>query len=218
MTKPNAAAIIFDFDGVLVDTARDIANAANFTLNSLGLPEKPTQVVMGYIGGGAEPLLRRVLAENADRLLAQALPVFMQRYKAYYCVETTLYPGVHEGLEKLSRAGLPMAIATNKLEPLTHGILEKLGISQYFVTVIGPESIQHRKPHPESILRILEQIQLPAAQVVMVGDTAADLQAGKAAGTLTCGATYGYGSIEEIQATQPDFTVNSFTQFLDLIL
>jgi 2-phosphoglycolate phosphatase len=213
--KFNLEMVIFDFDGVLVDTGMDIANATNFTLTSLGLAELPVDQIMQYIGGGAEPLLTRCLGERAIELMDQALPIFSKRYAQYYCVETVRYPGVLEMLETLHQAGLRMAIATNKREPLTHGILDKLDMKAYFPMVVGPESITKRKPDPEAVIKILQAVQIPAGRSLMVGDTAADLLAGQAAGTLTCGVTYGYGSFQEITDCKPDILIGAIGELVE---
>jgi phosphoglycolate phosphatase len=209
--------IIFDFDGVLVDTGPDIASATNFTLRQFNLETLPADVIITYIGGGAEMLMRRCLKDQADSLLAQALPVFIQRYNDYSCVETCLYPGVQAVLEHYKKAGKHLAIATQKKEAITHNILNHLGIAAYIDTVIGPDSVTHRKPHPESVQRILEKSGTKAERAVMVGDMPSDIQTGKAAGTWTCAVFYGYGTRDEILAAKPDKTLEYLPQILDWI-
>jgi phosphoglycolate phosphatase len=217
MMAYNVDTIIFDFDGVLVDTGPDIANAANFTLRQFHLAELPKEIVIGYIGGGAEMLMRRCLKEQADALLSQALPIFNQRYNEYCCVDTCLYPGVKSVLEQYKKIGKRMGIATQKKETFTHIILSQLDIEAYFEVIVGPDSVTHRKPHPESVLHILEKTEARAERAVVVGDMPTDIQAGKAAGTLTCGVCYGYGSREEILAAQPDVTIDTLVEMLDWI-
>lgn len=200
--------IVFDFDGVLVDTGPDIANAANETLQHLGLATLPQSTLIHYIGGGAEKLLRRCLKEQSDALLSQALPFFLKRYEAYCCVETQLYPHVRQVLDHYQALGKRMVIATQKNETITRTILDTLEITPYFELLIGAESVTHRKPHPESVLLALEKTGALPHQAVMIGDTASDLEAGKAAGTLTCGVLYGYGSKEEVLGAQPDIILD----------
>jgi phosphoglycolate phosphatase len=210
--------VIWDFDGVLVDTAPDIAGAANFTLRSLGFPELPPQTISNYIGGGAEALLRRLLdPHGALDLVPNALPIFVQRYEDCCCVDSVLYPGVKDVLEKFRRAGKRQSIATQKIERITRKIMNGLEIDSYFETVIGPESVTHRKPHPESILLILEHTETEPKRAIIVGDTNLDIQAGKAAKIWTCGVRYGYGTKEEIAAAEPDLALDSLIQLLDWI-
>jgi phosphoglycolate phosphatase len=210
--------IIFDFDGVLADTARDIATAANYTLKQLGLPEQPLDYVRAAIGSGAEAMLRRLLGESADTYLTQALPIFSQKYNEVYRDETEFYPSVHAGLERLYGSGIRMSIATNKRGPLTLGILEKAGLLNFFPVVIGPEAVQNRKPHPEALLKVLNQLGTAPDRALMVGDTEADIRAGQAAGVRTCGVTYGYGSQQEILEASPDFVIENFTELVEWVL
>ena len=215
--KKNTQLVIFDFDGVLVDTAPDIANAANYTLEAIGLERLPNDIIGSYIGGGAEPLMRKCLGSRAEELLPTALPVFIEHYKAFGFVETHLYPGVTQVLEKLAEMGKPMAIATNKMEQLTHQILNGLDIHNYFQSIVGPESITHRKPHPESINIILDRMGFKPDQAIIIGDTWMDIESGINAGIATCGVTYGYGSREEVENSKPDFIIDKLEQLFDYI-
>lgn len=213
--KTQIDTVIFDFDGVLVNTGPDIASAANFTLQLYHLEELPQDTIISYIGGGAEMLMRRCLKEHADELIDQVLPVFNQRYNEFCCVESHLYPDVQLILQHLKTAGKRMAIATQKKEAATHLMIDRLGINSYFDIVVGPDSVTHRKPHPESVLRILDSTSTRAERAVVVGDMPSDIQAGKAAGTFTCGVFYGYGAQQDILAAAPDLTVDRLSQLLD---
>ena len=93
-----------------------------------------------------------------------------------------------------------MAIATNKIEPITRGLIAKFGLEPHFLVVVGPESVTRRRPDPEVIDLILSRLEVAPAHALMIGDKAADILAGKAAGTFTCGALYGYGTEDEIAA------------------
>ena len=209
--------IIFDFDGVLVDTARDISNATNYVLRNLGLKELPTETVVGYIGGGIEPLLRRSLGNRADELFEKALPMYKKRYNEHCCEETVTYPRVIEVLDYCRATQKKMGIATNKAEVMTQQIVRGLQLEQYFQVVVGPDSVTHRKPHPEALNLIMERLDVQPSRTVMVGDSTSDILAGKAAGTITCGVTYGYGKPEDIRGAQPDFIIDHPEEFMSYI-
>lgn len=217
MEKIDVDTLIFDFDGVLVETGPDIAAAVNYTLNCLGVDALPVPRVISYIGGGAEVVLRRCLADRADALIAQALPIFIQRYHERCCVDSRLYPGVIEVLSHYARAGKRMTIATQKVEAITRSIMSTLGIASYFDVLIGSESVTHRKPHPEAILKTLERTSTLPNRAVIIGDTPIDIQAGKAAGVFTVGVDYGYGTPEEIEAANPDFKLHQLTEMMDCV-
>ncbi len=131
--------IVFDFDGVLVDTGGDIANAANYMLKSLGLQEQPIDKIISFIGGGAEPLVRKCLGSQAETLYDLGLDIFKKRYAEFYFVETKPYPGTRRILDHYHGLHKNMGIATNKVQRLTQGILNGLDMQHYFPVIIGPE-------------------------------------------------------------------------------
>ena len=213
----NVDAVIFDFDGVLVDTGLDIANAMNFVLRESGLAELPADTIIGFIGRGAGKLVQDSLGEEHAGLLDQALSMFLERYSRYYLVDTCLYPGVKEVLQSLHQARVRVAIATQKSEPITHSILSGLAIDPFITMVVGPESITHRKPHPESLLRVIQAFDIDPPGVLMVGDMPTDIQAGKAAGARTCAVTYGLGERAALEAAGPDFMIHEIKDLLILL-
>jgi phosphoglycolate phosphatase len=217
LEKRNVDVLVFDFDGVLVDTGHDIANAINYVLRHFGLAELPAEVIISFIGRGAPKLVQDSLGEAHLDLLDRALPMFLKRYSKFYLVETHLYPGVREVLEHYQEAGKTLAIATQKPEPITRSIISGLQISPYIDIVVGPESITHRKPHPESILKILQATQTEPQRLIMVGDMASDVQTGKAAGSLTCAVTYGLGHRPDLEAANPDFLIDEIKELCSLI-
>ncbi len=213
-----AQAVIFDLDGVLIDSGKDIANAVNFTLQALGRPTLPSAQIIGYIGPGIEGIWRQCLGADAEQLLNVALPIYKARYREYCVVETTFYPGIPETLSQLKSRGKTMAVATNKPEVFTRRILEGLNLAQYFEVVVGAESVQRKKPDPEAIQLILAKLGAPPETTLVVGDASTDIQAAKAAKTISCGVTYGYGSRQEILGAYPDFVIDRAEQLSPLIL
>jgi 2-phosphoglycolate phosphatase len=205
-------AIIFDFDGVLVDTAEDIAVAANAVLRRYSEPAVSLDRVRSGIGGGAEALMRYLLPDRDGDTLVEAAAVFKAEYGRCFAMHTQLYPGVREVLERFVTTGVVMAIATNKTEPITRGLVAEFGLEPYLSAVVGPESVTRRKPDPEAIDQILRCIDVPPARALMIGDTALDILAGKAAGTSTCGALYGYGTEADIARAAPDFVIRSIAE------
>ena len=207
--------IAFDFDGVIADTVGDIAVAANEVLVGLDLPAVPTSTVRAKIGGGVEALVRGLLAGHPEIPLDEAATRFRASYGRCFDETTTLFPDVTEVLDRLDAEGLRMAIATNKAEALTVHLVKKLGIARHFFLIVGPESVARRKPDPETVTRIVTAADVLPDRALMVGDTAADIQSGRAAGTGTCAVSYGYGDETELAETRPDFTIRRFVDLLD---
>jgi phosphoglycolate phosphatase len=210
--------IAFDFDGVIADTVGDIAVAANEVLVALDLPTVPASTVRANVGGGVEALVRGLLAGHPDIPLDEAAARFRASYARCFDERTTLFPGVAEVLARLDAAGLQMAVATNKAEALTVHLVEKLGIARHFFLIVGPESVARRKPDPETLTRIVTAAAVSPDRALMVGDTAADIQCGRAAGARTCAVSYGYGDESELAEARPDFTIRRFVDLLDHVV
>lgn len=223
-------AVLFDFDGVVADTLPDIAAAVNATLRHFGRKTLEQEKIACFVGNGAKKLLERAFsaAPLADETKAVAETSsntvsddIFEWYKSYYhehCKEKTqLYPSFQGLLELLEICGIHMATVTNKPLSITNTLIEKLGIQGFFNAVICPELVQNMKPHPEGLLLALKKINdqrtatgkpviLPE-NVLMVGDSATDIQAGKAAGMKTCAITGGYGNTGLLLAEEPDMTL-----------
>jgi 2-phosphoglycolate phosphatase len=208
--------VIFDFDGVLADTAEDMAHAANGVLLQYGMKPVPVLEVRRRIGGGAEALMSRLMVGASDWRVAEAAALFKRGLQACHD-HTHLYPGVRATLGRLHSQGVRLAVATNKVEAITVDALGRLGISAEFDIVVGAESVTHRKPDPEAVRLILDRLRIRAREALMVGDTAADITAGKRAGTWTCAVLYGYGEASDLEAAEPDFQVARFDEIPDLL-
>lgn len=209
--------VIFDLDGVLVDTGEDMANAANFMLRALGLEEVPTAKFISYIGGGMEDVVRKCLGDEAERLFGQAMTIYKERYAQYCLEQTKVYPGMRQVLAALQSSGIEMAVATNKMEGLTGKILRGMQIDGYFQLIVGPESVTSRKPDPEAIILILDKLRAAPERTLMVGDACTDIMAAKAAQILSCGVFYGFGRAEEIRSAGPNFVIDKPEELTSLL-
>lgn len=211
--------ILFDLDGVLIDSGRDIMNAVNWTLGQYGLPALPYEIVKSHVGHGAAELLARCFGEFGSghrETEARALAVYKTRYLDYSVVETTLYPGVEEGLNRLS--GLAMAVVTNKPGVLAHQILSALGIRHHFGSLIAPEVLTRMKPDPEGLHLAMKELGLQAQETLMAGDTWSDIEAGQRAGIRTFGALWGLGEIQALRDSKPDWLAETFPELVDVVL
>ena len=203
-----ARLLVFDLDGTLVDSKEDLANAVNVALESFDLPPLPHPVIYSYVGDGASALIRRALPkEKADRL-PEVLDRFLEYYGRHLLDTTRAYPGVVGALRKW--AGFyRMAVLTNKGVAMTREILSGLSLDGYFFEVRGGDSFGTKKPDPEGLLHILREAGVAAQEAIMVGDSRNDVLAGRAAGTVTCGVTYGLAA-SGFAEHPPDFTVDRF--------
>jgi phosphoglycolate phosphatase len=205
--------IIFDLDGTLVDSKRDIAGAQLWVLHQLGIDSYKLEDIY--------PLIGKPLAETFGKLLPSSLhdriPEAADLYRTYYPPRaldtTTLFPQVRETLEALRKKGIGLATATTKLTPGTRRVLTHFGIDGFFDQIQGSDNIPF-KPDPFIINKILEEQSWKRTQTLMVGDTDNDIHAGKRAHVATCGVTYGSLSKKEIEALKPDFVIESLPELL----
>lgn len=204
--------VVFDLDGTLVDSSRDLASAVNAALRRVapGAPPLAEEIVRSFIGSGARKLIERSLQASGLPLpAADVLPLFLEEYRGRLLETTRLYPGVEEGLDALVPKTL--AVLTNKPGDLSRAILEGLGVAARFARVYGGGDLPERKPDPSGLLRILEEAGAAAAEAAMVGDSDIDVLTGRAAGVFTVGVSYGFDP-ESLRATPPDLMIDDLGQ------
>jgi phosphoglycolate phosphatase len=184
--------VVFDLDGTLVDSARDLATGVNEALGRVapGQPPLPLDVVKAFVGDGAAVLIQRALRHaGLDLPKEKVLPVFLECYAAHLLDTTRLYPGVVETLDQLDDRTL--AVLSNKPGGMSRALLDGLGVGSRFARTWGPDDAGGRKPDPAGLERLLTELGFAAAESAMVGDSGADVAAGRAAGVRTIGATWG---------------------------
>ncbi len=205
---------IFDLDGTLIDSTRDIADAVNFTLRYLGEPTLTEEVIGSHVGDGVLNLLRKCLRERHQERINDAVSVFRKRYGEHLTDATTLYPGVRKTLQNFSDK--KSAILTNKPERYVDPILKGLGIRQLIDYDLGGDGKVVPKPSAEPVQQLLRHFNVEAGRAVMVGDSAVDVETGKLGGILTCAVTFGFRSRAELEAAKPDFIVDRFEELMEL--
>jgi len=207
--------LLFDLDGTLVDSSEDITSAVNRALRRLALPELPPGRIAGFVGSGVQKLVARTLQavqeSGADPALVRSLTeAYLDEYGRHLLDRTRLYEGVAETLEALAWAD--MAVVTNKPERFSREILEGLGAARHFSHILGGDSLDARKPDPAPLLEVMKRCRAGAAETVMVGDSAVDVKAGKAASVLTCGIAAGLRGRQELEEAGCDIVIDSFRQ------
>ena len=189
-------AVVFDLDGTLIDSVGDIADALNAGLERCALAAIPDEQVRLMIGGGARVLVERVLASvdrSADAALTQRLhDYFLDAYASGSVARTTIYPHARELLEDLASRSVKLAICTNKPARITQDVLVKLGLRDRFLSVVGGSDDLPKKPHAAMLLAALDAVGASSGEAVMIGDSAADVGAARAAGVPVVAVSYGY--------------------------
>jgi phosphoglycolate phosphatase len=206
------ALVVFDLDGTLIDSARDLAASVNAALERLapGTPPVPPERVRTFIGDGAGTLVARTLAAaGVDITTEQALPVFLECYSARLLETTALYPGVAEALDALQDRRL--AVLTNKPGDMSRTILAGLGVAGRFARICGAGDVPAKKPDPAGLQMLLAEAGVGPQAAVLVGDSAIDVRTGRAAGVRTIGVTYGLDP-GSLRATPPDLLVDDLRE------
>jgi phosphoglycolate phosphatase len=208
-------ALIFDLDGTLIDSQRDLIRSVNATLQEMGREQLHEDTISGYIGHGAPQLVRRALGGNAsDHECDRALQFFLAHYNEHKLDSTCPYPGVPEALELL--AHYPMAILTNKPVRVSVRILEGLDLAKYFRAVYGGNSFATKKPDPLGAQTILREFASAPNEALLIGDSEVDVQTARNTGILAAAVNYGFGTHN--RAAHPaDIYLDRLTDLLPLL-
>ncbi len=207
--------VVFDLDGTLVDSSRDLTAAVNHARTRLGFPPFEVATVIGFVGDGLGRLIERAFPEASRRELASAEAAFQSYYASRSTLHTRPFPGVVPLLEALSDHRL--AVVTNKADRFVRPLLQQLGIGDRFEVVVGERPDIPRKPAPEMVLHVLSETGVPAERAVMVGDGPQDLAAGAAAGVRTCWVSWGYGHGDTPEGVVPDLRIDHPRELLDAL-
>ena len=211
----NIDLILFDLDGTLVDSRKDITNAVNFTLKKIGLKGKTLEEVTSYIGGGVGNLIRRVVGKNRGNLFGRAVSIFEEYYRKHSTEESRLYPGVADVLEHFKNKR--KALVTNRNYEFAVLTLKALGIYDYFENVFGGDNNSCVKPSSCQLDKAISELKADKNETIMVGDMHIDVLAGKNAGITTCAVTYGIGDKEDILKAKPDYVIGDILELKDII-
>jgi len=185
--------LVFDLDGTLIDSQRDLAVATNRLLAELGGRQLREEAVAAMVGEGAAVLVRRALAAaEVQTDEPQALARFLELYESALLVHTRPYDGMVATLERLPSSAR-LAVLTNKPARATHEILSGLGLRRYFADVIGGDSPFGRKPDPAGLNELIVRAGVRPSSAMLIGDSPIDLATARRGGTAICLARYGFG-------------------------
>jgi phosphoglycolate phosphatase len=208
-------AVLIDLDGTLLDTVPDLADAANAMLAELDRPPLAPDAIRDYVGKGIRNLVMRCLAPCADadeEAIDRALPLFRRHYAGMNGRKTRIYPGVVEGLEAMRGAGLRLACVTNKAAAFTEPLLVLVGLADYFDLVVSGDTLAEKKPHPLPFLHICSAFGIGPGHALVIGDSANDVAAARAAGCPVCCVPYGYSEGRDVRELGADAIVSSLAE------
>ena len=218
--------LIFDFDGTLIDSVPDLADATNAMLTTLGKETYPINIIRNWVGNGSRMLVERALLGKIEVLEGElpvevadhAEQVFFDAYKTLSGSKTVAYPDVDSGLKRLKAVGYTLALVTNKPIRFVPKILQSFGWQDLFSEVLGGDSLAQKKPDPAPLLHVCEALNSTPAQAVMIGDSKNDILAGQNANMDTLGLSYGYNYGQDIRMLNPTEAFDDFAALVDYLL
>lgn len=213
----------FDLDGTLVNSLPDLALSLNSAFAEVGLPQAPEELVLTWIGNGADVLFAKGMewTGKADEFSQEELAQIKRRFGYFYgenvCNISKLYPNVKETLEALKAQGYILAVVTNKPTKHVLPVLQAFKIDHLFSEALGGQSLPEIKPHPAPLYYLCGKFGLYPHEMLFVGDSKNDILAAKAAGCKSVGLTYGYNYNIPISESEPDYVCEDFAEILKIV-
>ena len=208
--------LIFDLDGTLIDSKRDLADSVNAMRIHLGEPPLADETVYSYVGNGAPVLVRRALPGRPEEEIELGLRYFLEYYRDHMLDATTLYPGVREALDQLMDSPVKMAVLTNKPVRFSEHLIKGLGLDGHFFRIYGGNSFEEKKPHPKGIEMLMEESGIGRDRTIMVGDSAVDILTARNAQVRACGVSWGFQP-ETFAAAPPDFVIDQMSELVAIV-
>lgn len=203
--------VILDFDGTLADTREIIVRTNQEAQRRMGYPVTDEAGIVATIG---LPLWECILTMY-PQLSREDLPAWIKTYREVFeslreTIIPVLFPHVKETLESLCRKGCLLTVASSRGVESLHSFLHDMGVEPYFSYVLGAEDVTHGKPHPEAVLKTMENLSFSPAETLVVGDMPVDIQMGLGAGAHTCGVTFGNSNREALLAAGAHWVIDDF--------
>ena len=199
--------IIFDFDGTLGDTRRNIVTTMQMTIKEMQLPSRTEAECASTIGLPLAGCFRTLFPDIQEELIPRCNENLQK-------ITPEAFPGVVKTLKTLKEQGFTLTIASSRSRNSLTELTRDMGIADYISYLIGADDVQEAKPKPEPVLKTLAAMQFAASETLVVGDMAVDIQMGANAGTKTCGVTWGNGTRDELKEAGADYIIDKMEELL----
>lgn len=210
MTRP---IIVFDLDGTLIDTAPDLLDSLNHSLEAGGLVAAQSSQLHGFIGHGGKVMIEKAFAAQGKPLATdehdRLYELFVDHYNGNMPGKSVPYPGVLDALDRFSDAGYLLAVCTNKFEMMAVRLLTELGIAHRFRFISGQDTFPYRKPDPRHLTDTIERAGGDLGRSLMVGDSRTDIDTAKAAGIPVVAVDFGYTD-RHVREFEPSAIISHF--------
>ena len=209
--------IIFDFDGTLGDTRRNIVTTMQMTIKELQLPSRTEAECAATIGLPLAGCFRTLFPDIQEELIPRCAETYRRIFNENLRkITPEAFPGVVKTLKTLKEQGLTLTIASSRSRNSLTELTRDMGIADYISYLIGADDVKEAKPKPEPVLKTLAAMQFAASETLVVGDMAVDIQMGANAGAKTCGVTWGNGSREDLNEAGADYIIDSMEELIDI--
>lgn len=199
---------LFDLDGTLSDSKKDLVAAINQTLKSFGFRELSEERIATLLGKGVSQLLSRFSGGDGAAKY-ETFRVYLEHLDKHLLVTTKPFPGVIETLSGITKK---KAVVTNKLKHMADRVIEGLGLTDMIDLVVGADTAGSMKPYPEPIIFAVKRFGADPSRTVMVGDTPDDIKAARAAGVIPCGVTYGFGTRKDLKDAGAEIIIEDISE------
>jgi phosphoglycolate phosphatase len=206
--------ILYDLDGTLADTRRDIINGVRYALEILKGPELTDDEIKDCVGTGLHALIKQVFRTEDEKLADRGSKLYREHYKKHMLDHTHLYRGAREFLEHFKDR--KQAVITNKPNPFSSQILESLDVAHFFIAILAGDNGLPFKPDPAAIHHLMEETGAVSEEVIFVGDSPIDIQAARNAGVEVVTLSHGFASEATLREAKPDHIVHDFDELFRL--
>lgn len=208
--------IIFDLDGTLIDTIEGLANSVNAAMDFYGFPNHSVEVYRGFVGNGVGKLVERALPEGQKHLAKDARKIFEKHYAETMLDVLPVYDGIRELLDYLMNSGIKIAVNTNKMDVFAKPMIKKV-FGDIFEDVLGEVEQFSRKPSPDGVNYLLNEMGISKDCCLYVGDSGVDINTARNAGIKCVSVTWGFVKREVLLENEPDIMVDNPREIIDLI-
>ena len=210
--------IIFDFDGTLGDTRRNIVTTMQMTIAELNLPNRSEEECASTIGLPLAGCFRTLFPDIKDELIPRCAETYRRLFNANMKhIQPEAFPGVVETLSILHQKGFVLTIASSRSRNSLMELTRNMGIADYISYILGADDVKEAKPKPEPVLKTLADMHFDAGETLVVGDMAVDILMGTNAGARTCGVTWGNGTKDELENAGATFIIDKMDDLLKIV-
>ena len=207
--------IIFDFDGTLGDTRRNIVTTMQMTIRETGLPARTDHECASTIGLPLDGCFEALYPDESKETILLCTDTYRRIFQEnLQTMKPQVFPKVRETLLALKEQGLTLTIASSRWHKSLSELTHDLQIAEYISYLVGADDVVKAKPDPEPVLKTLSAMEFKASEALVVGDMNVDILMGRNAGAKTCGVTYGNGTKQELEEAGADYLIDSIDELL----